>query len=539
MTLADPRPGHWQGIRRDLARLSGYTARICDWIMGRDITQRPGSPAWSWPHRLVDGVRATAQRLAVAISRDWAGSRLYSYGAAVGLLTCVIVAMYLINNPAPYLPYHDSYEYIASAHRIMAGGSWADPQRLPGYPLFLAIIFTLAGKTTLRGAEVVQLALFVVTTLEVYAISYHIWRTARLAAVIAILVGSNVYFLEFVKPILSDGLALWLVTTLALAVVSFVEQPRPARFWLVASLTLVLFMTRAEWYLAPIPLFAYLLYVAHRRGLARRLVPHALLAATLLYAVMVGYILLNAHVNGVAQLTADERINLYGKVTQYNMQGEATPQFADIANLTEYDMSVRHIHDPWAIYWHNPQLGHNHFQEMGAYARSIIEHHPLEFLGKSAPLAITSLDNYYQFARINTQRRLAKPLMTLLSFSSIAYDLAMLFPLCAAWWLIVLFFRRHTRNRQRAELMGAVVLLALYDLAVTTLGSYGEYARLHLAFDPLLLIVVVGTLVGFATGRRQARLPKMDTRDRGTAGRPTDQPSHLSRLAPASHDSAA
>ena len=37
-------------------------------------------------------------------------------------------------------------------------------------------------------------------------------------------------------------------------------------------------------------------------------------------------------------------------------------------------------------------------------------------------------------------------------------------------------------------------LLSLYDLVITTLGSYDEYARLHLEFDPLMLIVIVGSL---------------------------------------------
>lgn len=452
------------------------------------------------------------------------------------MLTCAVVAMFLINNPAPYLPYHDSREYLASAHRILAGESWADPQRLPGYPLFLAILFALAGGATLIGAEIAQLALFVVTTLEVYVIAYRVWRNTRVAALIAALVGTNVYFLEFVKPILSDGLALWLVTTLALAVVAFIERPRVWRFWLVALLTLVLFMSRAEWYLVPIPLFAYLLYTAHRRGLTRRLLPHALLATALLYAVMFGYVQLNAHVNGVAQLTSDENINLYGKITQYNMQGEAPPQFASFASITEHVMHVRHTHDPWVIYWADPPLGRDNFDAMGAFARAIIMRHPVEFLGKSVPLAYTSLYDYYQFDRIITQRRMAKPLMTLLSFSSITYDLFMLFPLCAAWWLFSLVFRRHARapDRQRVDLLGALISLALYDLAVTTLGSYNEYGRLHVAFDPLLLIVVVGSVVAFASGgaRRLSR-PHDGVADAVLApAHPADDPAQPVQLPP-------
>ena len=42
-----------------------------------------------------------------------------------------------------------------------------------------------------------------------------------------------------------------------------------------------------------------------------------------------------------------------------------------------------------------------------------------------------------------------------------------------------------------APLRGALSLLALYTLAVTTLITYSEYGRLHIAFDPLTLIVVI------------------------------------------------
>lgn len=478
--------------------------------MASDVArQRATVPAALWPRRLGDGVHAGYSQVAAAASADWAGSQVLTYGAIVTFLACVVAGMVFLNNPAPYLPYHDSHEYIASAHRIMAGEAWADPQRLPGYPLFLALIFTLTGTTNLIAAELAQLALFILTTVEVYVISYRLWRHTRLAAVIGALFGTNVYFLEFAKPILSDGLALWLTTTLALAVILFVERPRVGRFWIVAALTLALFMTRAEWYLVPVPLFAYLLVVAHRHGSIRHILPHMLVALALLYAVMFGYIAQNTYVNGVTQLTSDENINLFGKVTQYNMQGEAPASFASFAHATGHVMSVKHTRDPWEIYWTDPPLGRNNFAQMGAYARAIIERHPVQFLGDSIPVAVNSLSDYYQFGGINTYRRLAKPLHTLLSFSAVVFPLFMLFPLCAAAWIVALLRRRrdHTprRDGRRAEIAGALILLALYDLAVTTVGSYDEYGRIHLAFDPLMLIVVVGSIALFIQARRQRR----------------------------------
>lgn len=498
--------------------------------MARDIPQWLGLPGQPWTRQLTDGVRAGGRRAAAAVSTDWATGGLFSYGVGVALLTCAAVAMFLINKPAPFLPYHDSHEYIASANRILNGESWADPQRLPGYPVFLAVIFALFGSDNLVAAQLAQMALFVLTTVEVYALGYLVWKNTRYAALIAVLVGTNVYFVEFARPILSDGLALWITTSLALAVAVFIKRPAAWRLWLVAALTLTLFMTRGEWYLLPIPLFAYLLFVSHRRKKLLHLLPHAFAALVLLYSVMFGYIAMNAHVNGVAQLTSDENINLYGKVTQYNMQGEAPPQYADIMRVTERYVNQRHLRDPWRIYWSDPELGRDNFSAMGAYARSIIERHPLQFLGDSVPVALNSLYNSYQFGGINRQQRMAKPLTALLSFSAIPYGLFLLFPLCAAWWLLALAFRRRSRHRLRSELLGALIVLSLYDLVMTTLGSYNEYGRLHLGFDPLMLVVVVGSILLFAGSQRHTRsrdthirtrfVPPSESRTRTAAEQP-------------------
>ena len=499
--------------------------------MARDVARQPALSVPHWTRRFGVGACAGYRRLTAALSADWAGRRVFAYGAIVALLACAVAGMFLVNNPAPFLPYHDSHEYIASAHRIMAGESWADPQRLPGYPLFLAVIFTLTGRTNLMAAQLVQMGLFVVTALEVYVIGYRLWKHTRLAALIAALVGTNVYFLEFARPILSDGLALFLATTLALAIVVFIERPGVRLFWLVAVLTLALFMTRADWYLLPVPLFAYLLFVAHRHGLTRRLLPHAIAALVLLYAIQGGYIAMNAHANGFAGLTSDENINLYGKVVQYHMEGEAPSQFAHIASSTERDILIHHSRDPWTIFWADPTLGRNNFSVMGAYARAIVLRHPAQFLADSVPLAFNSLYDPYQFGGINAYRRLAKPLDVLLNFSTLDYALYLLFPFCAAGWLIVLLRRpRRLRGRRRAEMAGALTLLALYDLAVTTVGSYAEYGRLHLGFDPLMLIVVGGSIALFVSSSRQLRSP------RGDVERPIESPdSTVNRPRPVRH----
>ncbi len=67
-------------------------------------------------------------------------------------------------------------------------------------------------------------------------------------------------------------------------------------------------------------------------------------------------------------------------------------------------------------------------------------------------------------------------------------------------------------DRLRIEVICALTLFAWYDLVLTTLGSYGQYPRLHLSFDPLMLVVVVSSLLLLAQllGRRGKPVASMD-----------------------------
>jgi hypothetical protein len=46
--------------------------------------------------------------------------------------------------------------------------------------------------------------------------------------------------------------------------------------------------------------------------------------------------------------------------------------------------------------------------------------------------------------------------------------------------------------------MGTIALLAVYDIALTSLAGYGDYARFHAPVDPLLTVVILGTILAAA-----------------------------------------
>ncbi len=429
--------------------------------------------------------------------QDWYTHKYLFFAVLLLLLTVIPTVAYYLNHPRPGSN-ADTPSYLNAANSLQAHPyQLVNIGRLPGYPLLIVLVYTLAGQGNLVAVSITQAVFFVLATLEIYVLVILLLRRSWLAFLIGLLVGTNLVLLSFVKPIMSEGLALWLLTTLALAVVYFTRTLRVQAFWLVAACIPPLFLTRPEWIYLPVPLFAYLLLVATRRDVVRHLLRHALLSFALIYVILGSYIGINALVNHYPGLTLIENFNLMGKVLQYNMQDEASPEYTQTVH--ELDICVARIdRDPYHVLPCIPSLSRNRALPAGDFARSIILHHPLEFLLKSVPFFSSSLTNYYDSDtdRVAIPGPFDWPLAWLKSVHRMLYRWNACFPLCVITWFLLLCMRR-TKSLQVVAGMGGIVLLALYGLIVTTLGGYrpDDYMRFHIVFDPLLIVVVCGSLL--------------------------------------------
>jgi hypothetical protein len=304
------------------------------------------------------------------------------------------------------------------------------------------------------------------------------------------------------KPVMSEPLALWLLVSLALACVFFLSTLRARRLWLVTACMVLLVFTRPEWIFLPLPLFAYLLLVALWHGRARGLLLHALASIFLLYALLGGYVYINATQNHFAGLTSIEDINALGKVLQYNMQDEALPQYAHVSKILD-SYVAKDIKDPYVVLLKEPSLN---VGLAGEFARSTLERHPVEFLVKSVPVFFSSLTVYYEEAQITPHSHFARYLTWWDAVFQKLYLLNICFPFCAEMWLVLLCWRR-ARQLRIIQMMGGVVLIALYGLVSMTLGAYRnyDYMRIHTIFDPLIILIVWGTFLGGAALLIQSR----------------------------------
>lgn len=432
--------------------------------------------------------------VAGVLVKDGCTHKYALFALLLALLTTLVVLAFYLNHPGPE-PLADTWSYLYVVDRIQAHAQPVNPWRLPGYPLFIALVYLLVGQGNLAAVSVAQAVLFVLATLEVYVLAALILRRAWAAFLIGLLVGANLILLSYVKPIMSEPFSLWLLVSLALAVVLFLHTPRAGRLWLVTAWMLLLLMTRPEWMYLPVVLFAYLLLVALWRGLARPLLPHLLASLVLLYAVLGGYIFINAtqnHFNGVTYLN---NITALGKVLQYHMQDEAPQQYASFSRTLDRYVAKGQL-DPYPILAREPSLSRNYDVPAGEFSQSIIEHHPLEFLVKSVPVFFSSLTVFRQESAVDAAGAFGSLLTRLKSKFRALYAWNILFLPCALAWLLLLLWRR-TRYLQVVQMMGALVLLILYALIITTLGSYREVdtMRVHTIFDPLIILVIWGTLL--------------------------------------------
>ncbi len=438
-------------------------------------------------------IRYSPTRIKQAIIEDWQGSRVLSYGLALALVSSVVTATFYLNHPQVEIN-DDTPSYLRSTQDILAHGQFANAMRVPGFPSFMALIFLLVGKQSLFAVSLVEAALFVIAALEIYGITWLVFRRAWLSLLVGLMVGCNTYLLAFVKPVTVEGISLWLVTTLAFVSVIFVQTLKLRHFWLVAILTLATFMTRPEWMYVPVPLFAYLLFVAARRGWFRRLFPHALIAIALLYGVLGLYIYDNAIQNGYAGVSYIQDVNLLGKVMQYRMQNEASPQYAAETQKINAMLAQKPNATPYELAAKYPEFKENKWMLSGDYATPIVKQHLPEFLLKTVPVFFTSSNHLYAFSGIKQDGHFAPVLLLIQIFSAGLQRSFRLFPLFALIWIGLLLWWR-TRRLRGVEIMGAVVLLVLYDLWMTSLGSYSDYMRFHVPFDPLVTLVIWGSVL--------------------------------------------
>ena len=427
--------------------------------------------------------------LAGQIEKDWRSQKYTFWGSMVLVLAILVTVCSFLNYPHP-ITTADTGSYFVSVRQLQATGNPVHPWRLPVYPLFIVFIYAVSGQGNLMAVSIVQGALFVLTALEFYTLTALILKRGWLAFLISLFVSTNLILLSYSKPIMTEGLSLWLLTTLVLCAIYFAKTLQVRMLWLLAICMLLLCFTRPEWLCFPIFLYGYLFFLVIPRKDRRGMLLPILISVITIYALLGCYLVLNAQEYGFVGLSSVENMNLVGKILQYNMQDEAPAQYQHISRI--FDTSIAQgTRSPFQILHTAPELAQNYAQPVRDFAIAIIVRHPGEFLLKSIPYTFSSLTYYYPPPQSPVPGLFYQPLTWLLSIHRVLYAGNALFPLCAVVWIFLLCWRR-TRSASFIQNMGLVVLITLYELIITTLGGYFEsdYARFHTVFNPLIILTI-------------------------------------------------
>jgi hypothetical protein len=408
-------------------------------------------------------------------------------GSGHALSLCLVAAgcvagqvAILVRRPLVFqLP--DSPSYITLATRLIHQpdlGNLFDAYRTPGYPAFLALIGLAQGSVADTWVVYVQACLVVVTAFELYVLTFGLTGSRAAGAVAGILFGSNVRLLDWERLIMTESLAIFLVTTIALAF--WLWMKHRAALWVavfgVASAFAVL--TRPSLLYVPICLLAVVLVGDRRRWLS------VVLLAVAVYLPVLGYSAVNDRLNPHAGLSAVSNINLLGKILEYDMQGEGDA--ARFPTLWQGISSLpRGDRDPYDILTANPAAMGTNYADASAFSQDIIERHPFEYLAKStgdffgqwliAPFAYTPPGPDAWLAQ------------ALAAFALVTYAAYPALPLAIIG--LVVLWRRMDRLVARAT--AALIVVVVGSLGISALFSYVDFARLRTPVDAIALAAVV------------------------------------------------
>lgn len=426
-------------------------------------------------------------------SANQAEERLLSLYVGIFLFLIIICVVFVYYGNAPFVERGpDTPGYLAAAYHLQITGIPVDYFRLPTYSFFLLGIYALAGQNHLMAVSAAQGILFVCATMEIYFLTLLVTQRKWLAFCVGLLVGTNIILLYNVKLIMTEGLSLWLLTTIIFSIILFLKNRRPLFLWISSACLLLLIFARPEWVPFPCLLFLYVILSTRKKLPMWKVILPVASSLAVMYLLIAAYIYANARINHLASLSVVSNMNLIGKVLQYRMQ-----------NQTPYDPYLSHIYDsyvrqgqisPYYITYHVHGLNDNYAQASAHWAENIILHHPVEFLVKSIPPFFTSLYYYPPFSTPIAHGKFFSGINALLQVHVFLSITNILFLPCALIW-IILCCHRKTRHIFSIQAMGLLALTVTYALIITTLGGYtdGDYLRVHVVFDPLITLVVWGS----------------------------------------------
>lgn len=428
--------------------------------------------------------------------------RFHAIALLMVAVACAIgQAVTLAQEPFVHLT-PDTPTYVEGALRFLHHGEVFSTATTPGYPLFLALVYLVAGEGNNAGVVIAQALVLLIAIGEAYLLTWLLARRRWVAALVGCVLALDLELLNWEREIMTEALALGVAMTACLAFALALRTGRGR--WMIAALVWASVAGLIRPFFMYIPalfalVFAFRTWHMHTwRATWLPLLGGLALAYALVGALVVG----NAITANYPGITYVGSINLLGKIMEYRLQNRASdPQ--DLAFRADLDtyiaQSKQHAIEPWHFTLAYPQYEANTYAPVAQFDSDVLRNALPRFILDGVPDVVRTLAAPpYDYAE---SRNLSGPAQLLTSYSILLgwlYWLAPLLTVAGVTWLVA-------RPRDdRAALVATLALLVLADVLIagmltyrTTLPSgqsYDEFYRMRVPCDAALLVAFVGTV---------------------------------------------
>ncbi len=388
--------------------------------------------------------------------------------------------------------YPDTTAYIIAARELLSGNFAPDVARTPGYPLFLAAIFWVTRSETLIYVVGAQAALLVIGALEIYALSYMLSGRRWIGALIASLIGGNIYYANWSRPILSEALTTWLIISVMLCFAVYARRASHGTLALLALLVIYAVFTRPQLLYLPAILLVALGVRALRqrdstgwRGALLRLWPAAA-GLMSVYALVLLYMVAFWMTYGAFTTTSVSNLSQLGMILRlhnvYNMPYTgADPQYDQL----RAQLLTVHGDNPVPLINAHPAYEQHAGRFYGAFASEVLRAHPTYVIhgAYDAFVQTTSWDQRpSSLAPLPTAPHALLYLSQDISLAYACLPLLLIASLLAAW---------RNPGSPRATVIAALMLVVVAHIGMGVIGSFASFDRLRMPVDWAMLTVTV------------------------------------------------
>jgi len=274
----------------------------------------------------------------------------------------------------------DSGSYLKAANTLITQGH-LDKFRTLGYPALIAIL-GVTDDATIWRLIVAQSILMIIATIEIYWLVSRILSSKWLGMIAAILIGCNLYILNWERCIVSESLAYWGLVTFTCIVYSYLCGPTWKKTVLVALAGILVILIRPIFVILPFVFIAIcLIHDIRKNGLHhyRKMIT----AAAIMMICLFGYMKIVQAQTGYFGLSWVGNANLLGKVLEYKMyELPIGPEWRTYQQNAIAFNQKWHSYDAWGyvIFIHDINVEDEYGEPIGDYARATIMAHPKTFI---------------------------------------------------------------------------------------------------------------------------------------------------------------